>query len=153
MSWLTQRGAGRSDNIEAGEAPYFEVSMTCRIGSMFEHWPRRHAFIPQTAAANASRLMDSPADTSAARQQTGSVHLAGAPASRTHALLPGSTPRRQSVLPPSEHSPPAAPLPLAHGCRYPLAAPAEEPSRFVCISAANLPHTLPYPSPDHPAGS
>jgi hypothetical protein len=45
MSQLTRRKTGRSDNNEAGETLYFDVSMAWRIGSMFEHrkaarlWP------------------------------------------------------------------------------------------------------------------
>jgi len=43
MSRLTQRKAGRSDNNEVGKRPWFDASMTWRIGSMLEHWPGRYA--------------------------------------------------------------------------------------------------------------
>jgi hypothetical protein len=36
MSQLTQRTAGRRDNNEAGETPYFDASMAWRNGSIFE---------------------------------------------------------------------------------------------------------------------
>jgi hypothetical protein len=39
MPRLTQRRAGRSDNNEAGKSPWFDATMTPRIGSMFEHPP------------------------------------------------------------------------------------------------------------------
>jgi hypothetical protein len=58
MSRLTQRKAGRSDNNEVGQRPWFDASMTWRIGSMLEHWPGRYArkHIPAIYGRRARRI-------------------------------------------------------------------------------------------------